>query len=167
MSDFTINSFKAKRGSSNLSEIERKLERTIRELESVKGNLGGSSLESVKEALQILIEKDRRHGIGVNSLRQSLDEIIRSYEETESRICGKAVSRTALDRLKEALQEKLDELKKHLTDLLGLLKGKDSGCCEYGGDPINFSTGNFVLEKEYLQLKGYFPISVRLTYNST
>ncbi|MCL2881669.1 MAG: DUF6531 domain-containing protein [Coriobacteriia bacterium] len=38
---------------------------------------------------------------------------------------------------------------------------------QYGGDPVNMSTGNFVYQKEYLKVAGYFPLSFLMTYNST
>ena len=51
-------------------------------------------------------------------------------------------------------------------EICDMLKGLNLGCNMYGGDPVNMATGNFVYEKEYLKLKGLFPISFKMFYNA-
>ncbi len=53
-----------------------------------------------------------------------------------------------------------------LQNILDALKGWNKECCTYGGDPINMSTGNFVYQREYLHLKGLYPICFKMFYNS-
>jgi RHS repeat-associated protein len=56
----------------------------------------------------------------------------------------------------------LDWLGVNIKGLLGL----NLNCNQYGGDPVNMATGNFVYEKEYLKIKGLFPLSFRIFYNA-
>ena len=53
-----------------------------------------------------------------------------------------------------------------LGGLLAGLKGLNLNCNQYGGDPVNLATGNFIYEKEYLKIKGLFPLSFRIFYNA-
>ena len=56
----------------------------------------------------------------------------------------------------------LDWLGFNIKGLLGL----NLNCNQFGGDPVNLATGNFVYEKEYLKTKGLFPLSFRIFYNA-
>ncbi|MCL2152224.1 MAG: DUF6531 domain-containing protein [Oscillospiraceae bacterium] len=51
-------------------------------------------------------------------------------------------------------------------DICVMLNGLNMGCCQYGGDPVNMATGNFIYEKEYLKIKGLFPLSFKMFYNA-
>lgn len=44
--------------------------------------------------------------------------------------------------------------------------GKNMLCHVYGKDPINMNTGNYIYEKEDLELKGTIPLSFKLFYNA-
>lgn len=50
--------------------------------------------------------------------------------------------------------------------LLRAQLGLHSTTCAYGGDPVNLATGNFASEIEFLKLKGAYPLSLKLSYNS-
>ncbi|MCL1817187.1 MAG: DUF6531 domain-containing protein, partial [Clostridiales bacterium] len=50
--------------------------------------------------------------------------------------------------------------------LLASLLGLNLNCCQYGGDPVNMATGNFVHEKEFLKTKGLFSMSFKIFYNA-
>jgi len=50
--------------------------------------------------------------------------------------------------------------------ITGMLKGLNMDVNIFGGDPVNMATGNFVYEKEYLKIKGLFPLSFKVFYNA-
>ncbi len=53
-----------------------------------------------------------------------------------------------------------------LKELIRMLKGLNQNSCEYGGDPINLATGNFIYHREYLRQKGLYPLAFVMFYNS-
>ena len=40
------------------------------------------------------------------------------------------------------------------------------GSCAYGGDPINMATGNFIYDKDDIEIPGRFPLAFKRFYNS-
>lgn len=57
-------------------------------------------------------------------------------------------------------------MNKILKELIRMLKGLNLNSCEYGGDPINLATGNFIYHREYLRQKGLYPLEFVMFYNS-
>jgi hypothetical protein len=51
-----------------------------------------------------------------------------------------------------------------IMDYFGLLG--DLNSCQFGGDPVNMATGNFIYEKKFLNTNGLFPISFQMFYNA-
>lgn len=166
MSSFSINPKQERASVQQLGKLERDIERAIWDLERVQYSMNDGTLAAFRRSLGIVIQKSRANKRSIMVLKQSLDEIITQYERTERRITGARTGRAALKDLYKAIKWKLEEIREYLADYLNSLKGKDSGGCAYGGDPINFSTGNFVLERKYLELRGHFPFSFELSYNS-
>ena len=166
MSSFSIDSGRERATSQNMNQLAREIERTIRDMERVQFSMNRGTLAAVSRSLGVVIQKCRTNRRSLLNLKWSLDEIILQYERAERSITGARSDHRPLHALAEIIRHKLDEIRKYLADYLNSLKGKDSGVCEYGGDPINFSTGNFVLDKKYLELKGHFPMSFTLSYNS-
>ena len=166
MSSFSIDSGRERATSQSMSYLARDIERTIRDMERVQFSLNSGTLAAVSRSLGLVIAKCRTNRRSLLNLKWSLDEIIMQYERAERKISGARSDINPLHVLTDLIRHKLEEIRNYLADYLNSLKGKDSGVCEYGGDPINFSTGNFVLDKKYLELKGHFPMSFTLSYNS-
>ena len=166
MSSFSIKPNQERANVQQLDQLENALARVIRDLEYVQNNLNGESLSAVSHSLGVVIQESRTRRQSIINVKQSLDEIITLYEQTERRITGTKPDIRVLQKLNKTIRQRIDEIKRYLADYLKSLKGKDSEGCTYGGDPINFSTGNFVLVKEYLKLQGHFPLSFALSYNS-
>ena len=166
MSSFYIDPKLERVSVQQLGSLERDIERAIRDLERVQYSLNSGTLSAFRRSLGIVIQKCRNNKQSVRSLKRSLEEIITLYEHTERKISGTRTRGGLFEEIYETIKHKLDEIREYLADYLNSLKGKDSGSCAYGGDPINFSTGNFVLEREYLELKGHYPFSFVLSYNS-
>ena len=59
------------------------------------------------------------------------------------------------------IDREIDELRE-----LQASKGTDVPTTIYGGDPINLASGNFTFDREYLKVKGLFPLFFKLSYNS-
>lgn len=82
----------------------------------------------------------------------------RSFEEIDS-LLAKGISGDA------DAQKKLD----HVSGSVLMMKdpkGINNLACSFSADPVNLANGNFVLEKDYLQIDSSVPMSFHMFYNS-
>lgn len=159
---------------SGYKQIEAALRSNIAEIERIKTGLNGVSFGTVKLALGRTLAKERAALESLKNLDSSLETIIRLYENAENTIvsmgAGNGVSnakvtaaaRSVLSNLQAAMGSSADAVKAMEENS----RGEDCTCSLYGGDPVNFSTGNFIFDREYLSMKGRYPISFRIFYNS-
>lgn len=166
MARLSIHPDQARNSGLQMDNVEKVIREAILDMEKVQNGLDGEILAAVSRSLGAVIRNSGTHRQRLLSLKRSLDEIITLYEQTERMNLGALPDKGTLQDALANIRQKMDEILQNLTDYLNSLKGKDREGCSYGGDPINFSTGNFVLEKEYLKLQGHFPLSFRLFYNS-
>ncbi len=144
-------------------KISKEIAGYVKRLESIRSNLSTRSYGDIRNVLREIEQNGNIIIKNVDTLEETLSNIVKEYENTESRIAGTNAGKR--DKVKDEgkLRDKIDQF---LKDLIRALKGKENENCSYGGDPINLSTGNFIYNREYLKMKGAYPISFKMTYNS-
>lgn len=143
--------------------ISKELTGYVKRLESIRSNLSTRSYGDIRNVLREIENNENIIIKNVDTLEETLSNIIREYENTESRIAGTSAGKGNKVKDEGKLRDKIDQF---LKDLIRALKGKENENCSYGGDPINLSTGNFIYNREYLKMKGAYPLSFKMTYNS-
>ena len=97
--------------------------------------------------------------MSMEQMKASLANIIIQYEQTENKLVAGGC-------MPPALKEMLDELKEQLEEDGNNGSGNSQDSSAYDGDPVNMSTGNYVISKEELKLQGLFPLSFTRNYNA-
>jgi len=136
---------------------EQQLE-LVKKAEAELTGVSGFRLPELSVYRKMLSDRKRK----LVSLRQAIIKYGKGAEEfeaTAARLFGSIMaSESALATLKSwGIANEV---------LAGMLKGLNLQTNIYGGDPVNMATGNFVYEKEYLIIKGLFPLSFKMFYNS-
>lgn len=161
--DFEIKIAEVKEAGKQYQEISRFLTDCVRRLEAVRKELSEQSYREIKNVLVQLEEEQKNSIREIEAMGNTLFDIVKCYEETEKKIAQQRLGeKTKLKNKKDFLKSIDDFLKK----LIKMLKGMQEDCCQYGGDPVNLSTGNFVYHREYLRQKGLYPIEFKMFYNS-
>jgi len=149
------------------AQLEATLKNCIQSLENIKANLDCHSYGAIKNVLGAIIEKQRDYANKAGDMGEVLANIIHYYEETERRIASLSGEGSSLEDGVEALVEDvIPNIEDYINEIIAMLKGFQPESCSYGGDPINFATGNFIYHREFLKTKGLFPMHLELFYNS-
>lgn len=122
--------------------------------------------------------KKKGSGDGASSATITIKSIMKSIGGAGSTL-GAMGKISELKKLIKELQtmvlinenkSKIKKLKKKINKLLkglqGSLKGTKLGCMLFGGDPVNLCTGNFVMAKEDMKVKGLLPIKFTRVFNA-
>ncbi len=146
----------------------------LSKLKNLDGQLGytGFSIES-----QITTGVKKIHEVQhmLKTLQNAMDAYQNSVEELENVMVTamEAIEmpkewENSVNSLLSRLAVSCEDLNitKLLKELMKMLKGFKQECCDYGGDPVNLATGNFVYHREYLQQKGLYPMEFAMVYNS-
>lgn len=161
--NFEINAKIVKENAEQFKETAKALSNCVNKLENVRSNLSMFTYDEIKGILKTLIDNEKTNVKQLNGMEQTLEEIVKCYEEAERKIAGYDLNHSLIKDIYKEVRETIKDL---LDDILKMLKGDNPDCCEYGGDPINFSTGNFIFRREYLRTKGIFPMEFKMYYNS-
>lgn len=161
--DFEINIPRVKKAGEDYREMSRILADCVKRLEAIRKDLPHHSYGDIKNVLSSLEEEQRENIKGIKAMEAALYDIVQCYEETEQNIAKTSMGQQKRLEQKKGLSDRMDDL---LKDLINMLKGMNQECCNYGGDPINLATGNFVYHREYLKLKGLYPMEFKMFYNS-
>lgn len=163
MSEFKINVPGVKEAGTQFKEISKDLTNYVKKLEEVRNNLSQHSYGDIKSALISLENEQKRNIKGVKAMEEALYNIVEYYEKAEKSISNTSMGKQKKLDLKKEFEKYVDDI---LKDLIKMLKGENEDCCDYGGDPINLATGNFVYHREYLKQKGLYPMEFKMFYNS-
>lgn len=163
-SKFSVDTAKLSKETVQYSEMKRSMDNCVEQLENIRSNLSNYSFGDIQKVLGRLVEEQRGHAESLRAMERVLSDIIKQYEEAEKRIASAGSEAKGIKDIINGIQKSLVDF---LTDLIRMLKGWNKESCTYGGDPINLATGNFIYQREYLQMKGLYPMSFQISYNST
>ena len=159
--NFDVNTPNLKQSVTQYQDIAKALADYVTRLEAVRRNPSNHSYSDIRGAL-VALEQDSKDSVNqLKNMGSALSSIIQLYESAEKRLLGVDINTGKKDP-----KDILKMLDKLLESLIKMLKGMGNDCCKYGGDPINFATGNFIYHREYLRLKGLYPIEFKMSYNS-
>ena len=161
--NFDVNIPNLRESSGQYKGLEKSLGDCIIRLETVRRNLSNQTYSDIRDTLIALEEESKDSLEKLKGMGSALSHIIQLYESTEKRLLNAALDN---GKNKKDPKDVLKMLDKLLESLIKMLKGLDNECCQYGGDPINFATGNFIYHREYLRLKGLYPVEFKMFYNS-
>ena len=135
------------------------------------------SISSEVSSLERLIEENQTM---LENLAQALENHQENIKNLERRVCEAFKDISVPARWKTAKGEALGEIIS-LMEAEGLedyyydmktqnmvftVNGEQISKCAYGGDPVNMATGNYIYQRRFLQLRGLFPFSFSIMYNS-
>lgn len=159
---FDVNLPNLRESVTQYTDLAKTLADYVTRLETVRKNLSNQSYSDIRSALVALEEDSKGSLENLKGMGSALSNIIQLYESTE-KILLNAVADSGKKKEPKEVLKMLDKL---LESLIKMLKGLGNECCKYGGDPINFATGNFIYHREYLRLKGLYPVEFKMFYNS-
>lgn len=161
MAHFRINLSNVRRAENELRTAIDRLERIVEEIESVSGSQTlreGSSFNQVRAKLR----KSRSGMLSTEqkaeSLRSALLDVANIYEKTERKLLGMDAKHSNIGRV---LSGATGAITNALKETIGFKPGG-----VFSSDPVNLSTGNYVLEKHLMMQEGLAAFEVRLFYNS-
>lgn len=165
MSEFSVNPGNLDNIAERLRQQAKALEEAGASIDSVRDRLRieGSSKTAVRNAMTAASENVKTDAGKVSRLGGSLSEIASRYRQAEKTIVGSetgggvsggsypggAAASGAGSALGAAAQN-----------------GMSTGSCDFSHDPVNLSTGNFVLDNLDLEIPGFQPLLLRRFYNS-
>lgn len=165
--NFKVSTSGLKSNVTDYAQLQSALRNCVQNLENIKANLNSHSYGAIKNVLGTIIENQRECADKAGDMGEVLNSIIYYYEETERRIASlSGEGGSLLDKVEDFVEDVLQDMKDFINEMIAKLKGFQPKSCSYGGDPINFATGNFVYHREFLKTKGLFPMQLQLFYNS-
>ena len=164
-SNFSADLDALKKRVKDMEEVTRSIRICESQLMQIKDNLNNGSFAQIKNVIEGLAASVEKTAVSSTQLSDTLSQIIACLEKTEQNIMGQSVASGGTDS-KNGGDGFYDKIQEMIDRILEMLKGKVPDNCEFGGDPINFTTGNFVYDRTYLMSKGLFPLKFQLNYNS-
>jgi len=147
-------------------------------LRGLGNSLEYSSLSISADVDRMIAEVEDNQG-KLRSFKQAVESYAEGIDSLEQKMLGWDSNITQPQSWTKFAQPYIDMLANMDPDSIGALAGTASvskllaqllglnyNCNQYGGDPVNMATGNFVYAKEFLKAKGLMPLSFKLFYNA-
>lgn len=158
MADFEVKISGMRRNVQEEENVRKDIERIEGEIQNILNNLciNTSAVTQIKRALQTDMKSVSSVKQKMQVLVKALNEIAELCERSENKICGNTLNNSKIQRevgrLSQEVREKAEQY------------GIDS-CSIFSGDPVNLSNGNYVYEKNCLELDTPMHLQFRIFYN--